>query len=72
MKEYLVTRQHYGDKQYYAGDTRTVDDDTARYLIDLGVIKAITEEKAEPEHKNKSEPEHKNKAESVPKNKSQK
>lgn len=37
--EYIVKRQHYGDKQYYAGDIRIVHDDfIANKLKELGLI----------------------------------
>ena len=37
--EYIVKRQHYGDKQYYADDIRIVKDDfTAKKLKELGLI----------------------------------
>ena len=39
--EYIVLQQHYGDKQYWAGDVRVVRDDaTAQYLIAQGLIAA--------------------------------
>lgn len=37
--EYTVIRQHYGDKEYFSGDTRTVTNEAdAKYLINLGLI----------------------------------
>lgn len=45
--EYTVIRQHYGDKEYFSGDTRTVANEAdAKYLINLGLI-AKPEEKKE-------------------------
>lgn len=37
--EYTVIRQHYGDKEYLSGHTRTVANEAdAKYLINLGLI----------------------------------
>lgn len=50
--EYTVTRQHYGDKQYYQGDTRIVqDDNSAKRLIKLGLIA----EKAKPKKRRQND-----------------
>lgn len=38
MKEYKVLVQHYGDKQYFAGDTRLLSDGDAKQLIALGLV----------------------------------
>ena len=63
--EYIVKRQHYGDKQYYAGDTRTVTNkQDAQKLIDMGLIAEISETKAAPKPQNKMAKEPNNKAES--------
>lgn len=35
---YDVKREHYGDKAYAAGDTRELDPNEARRLVDLGVL----------------------------------
>ena len=62
MAEYTVLRQHYGDKQYYEGDVRVVDDDfTAKRLIGNGLIgKAELDKKVQGKAKkvpsNKAEP----------------
>lgn len=59
--EYIVLQQHYGDKQYWAGDVRVVKDaDTARYLIAQGLIAG------------KAQPTPQNKAAQAPQNKSSK
>ena len=56
IMEYTVLRQHYGDKQYYAGDRRKVDNNhDAKALIDMGLI-APTTQKAKASPKNKAEP----------------
>lgn len=37
--QYQVVRQHYGDKQYFDGDVRVVDnDDDASTLMTMGLI----------------------------------
>lgn len=38
MKLYLVVEQHYGDKQYWPGDTRELREDDAASLLALGLI----------------------------------
>ena len=38
MKSYVVLEQHFGDKQYWAGDTRELLEDDAADLIALGLI----------------------------------
>lgn len=65
--QYIVKRQHYGDKQYYAGDTRTITNkQDAQKLIDMGLIAEakISETKAAPKPQNKMVKETINKAES--------
>ncbi len=62
--EYIVKRQHYGDKQYYAGESREVTNEhDAKILIDMGLIAPIEGEKAKSAPKNKAEPKVQNKAE---------
>lgn len=64
--EYEVLKQHYGDKQYYAGDIREIDDDfTAKRLISMGLIGKADAKK--PQSKAKKVPS--NKAEPVLENK---
>lgn len=59
--EYIVLQQHYGDKQYWAGDVRVVKDaDTAAYLIAQGLI--APEGKAQPAPQNKAAPPPQNKS----------
>ena len=37
--EYKVTKQHWGDKQYFEGDTREVKNDSdAKELVRMGLI----------------------------------
>lgn len=84
MKKYEVIRQHYGDKQYYSGDTRELDDERARELLALGVIRLKAEKpeetnveepadnKAEEPAEKPAEEPAENKAETAPKNKARK
>lgn len=59
--KYRVIQQHYGDRQYWSGDEREIDDDlTAEQLIKAGLI-------AEIDSKAKAAPQ--NKANQAPKNK---
>lgn len=63
---YKVTRQHWGDKQYYEGDEREVAvKSDANLLIDMGLIAevAAVDEKAAAKPKNKMAKEPANKAE---------
>lgn len=61
--QYQVIKQHYGDKQYWAGETRTLDNEQdANELINMGLI-APLDEKAEKTPKNKNGKQPKNKAE---------
>ena len=63
--EYIVKRQHFGDKQYYEGDKRIVTNKLdAQKLIDMGLIAEISETKAAPKSQNKMAKEPSNKAES--------
>ena len=36
--QYVVKRQHFGDKMYYAGDTREADPRDVAHLIKSGVL----------------------------------
>lgn len=39
---YTVLRQHFGDKQYFSGDSRTITDQAvADKLLKLGVIEKV-------------------------------
>lgn len=38
MDDYQVTRQHYGDKQYYEGETRKLNAIDAKLLIAAGLV----------------------------------
>ena len=56
---YDVKREHYGDKAYATGDTRELDPNEAKRLIDLGVLveakpAKATEAKAEKAPANKA------------------
>ncbi|WP_404861858.1 hypothetical protein [Georhizobium sp. MAB10] len=57
--KFEVLRQHYGDKQYQAGDEREADERDVAHLVKSGVLKR----KAEPKTQNKAE-------KAAPKNKS--
>ncbi len=64
--EYKVTKQHWGDKQYFEGDTREVKNDSdAKELVRMGLIvdpkaaaaekkKAAADAKAEKEAADKA------------------
>lgn len=58
MAKFEVLRQHFGDKQYWAGDEREASERDVAHLVKSGVLK----EKAAPKVKNKAEPAVKNKA----------
>jgi hypothetical protein len=49
--KYEVARQHLGDRLYQEGETRELDANEAKRLVDLGVL---VETKAEPKHENKA------------------
>ena len=55
MQDFKVLREHYGDKPYVQGDTRTARADDVAHLVRNGVL-APVENKAEavPENKAKS------------------
>ena len=64
--EYKVTKQHWGDRQYYEGDTREVKvKSDAEQLMKMGLIADADAEaeKAAPKPKNKMAKEPENKAE---------
>lgn len=73
--KYKVLVQHFGDRQYFDGETRTLDNEQdANELINMGLIAPFDEnaddeqsEPLEPKQKAKAPP--KNKAESEPENK---
>lgn len=64
MKSYVVLEQHFGDKQYLAGDTRELLEDDAADLIALGLISESADSESEVDKdkslgnspKNKDEP----------------
>lgn len=59
MKSYVVLEQHFGDKQYWAGDTRELLEDDAADLIALGLISESEVDKDKSlgnSPKNKDEP----------------
>ncbi|TWV81518.1 hypothetical protein [Moraxella sp. VT-16-12] len=61
--KYKVLIQHFGDKQYWAGDVREIDNEQdARTLIDMGLI-ALPDESVEDEPKVKVKTPPKNKSE---------
>ncbi|WP_296201960.1 hypothetical protein [Psychrobacter sp. UBA3962] len=66
--KYVVLKQHYGDRQYFEGEEREVDNKTdAKVLIDAGLIYLSkgsgTEERAAPKARNKMAPKANNKSE---------
>lgn len=66
--KYLVIEQHYGDRQYWAGDERDVKDpETAAYLIEQRLIAPLDGEAEQPDAKADAAPQ--NKAAKPPKNK---
>lgn len=74
--KYKVIRQHYGDRQYYAGESREVaNEHDAQTLIKMGLIAPFGGESenptAEQKGKAKAKPAHKNKAETAPQNKAE-
>ena len=76
--EYKVTKQHWGDKQYFEGDTREVKNDSdAKELMRMGMLedpKAAEAKKkaaADAEKETKAAPKPKNKAEKEPVNKAE-
>ncbi len=56
--QYQVVRQHYGDKQYFDGDVRVVDnDDDAEALMAMGLIAPLDDGKGQKRPvKNKADP----------------
>lgn len=77
MKSYVVLEQHFGDKQYWAGDTRELLEDDAADLIALGLISESADSESEVDKdkslgdspKNKDEPVTPAGKESVPESK---
>lgn len=61
MQTYEVACQHYGDKQYWPGDTREANAADVQHLIKAGVL-LEPEAKAETKTANKAAPPVKNKA----------
>lgn len=48
--KYKVIQQHFGDKQYFAGDERIVENEQdAQALIDMGLIEPFDEQQASDE-----------------------
>lgn len=73
--KYNVLVQHFGDKQYFAGQEREVKNDSdAKELLRMGLIAdpdAEEEQKADTEKQTKAAPKPKNKAEKEPENKAE-
>lgn len=66
MKIYRVVRQHYGDRQYLAGDSREMEEQDAKPLLGRVLSEDWEDdldEKSEDEPDNKMEGEPENKAE---------
>lgn len=50
MTQYTVIQQHFGDKQYFENDVRTVENEQdAQELIKMGLIKPLDEQQANDE-----------------------
>lgn len=48
IMKYTVIKQHFGDKQYWAGDVREIDNEhDADELLALGLIAPLGEQKAD-------------------------
>lgn len=69
-RQYRVLRQHYGDKEYYPGDSRELNDIDGKHLVSMGLLEDA-EQKKEPEPSNKMETEPQNKARRSRKTKSE-
>ncbi len=67
MEKYTVTRQHYGDQQYFEGDQRELNAQDAKTLMAAGLVSdgkvEDTEKKAAPATKNKMKADVQNKSE---------
>lgn len=61
MKTYRVTRQHYDDRQYWAGEERSLSDADARALMDAGLLEPMQEKPKAAEPKAAPAPENKQK-----------
>ena len=66
MKSYVVLEQHFGDKQYWAGDTRELLEDDAADLIALGLISESADSESEGDKDKSLGDSPKNKDEPVP------
>lgn len=51
---YDVKREHYGDKPYVTGDTRELDQNEAKRLVELGVLAEKKPVKAQETKANKA------------------
>ena len=76
--KYTVTKQHWGDRQYFEGDTREVKNDSdAKELMRMGMLEdpkeaeAAKKAAADAEKETKAAPKPKNKAEKEPANKAE-
>lgn len=73
---YIVLRQHFGDRQYFSGEIRPIDDKmVADKLIKLGVLadpnQKPTDDKPDDKPSQKLAPRPKNKMAKAPQNKAQ-
>lgn len=68
--KFKVLRQHYGDKQYFAGDEREANEADVAHLVEVGVLEKAGS-KSEDAPLNKAEAAPANKAEAASKSKSQ-
>lgn len=75
-KDYIVTRQHQGERFYFPGETRRLEELDASNLVNLGSLAEPGSDAAkaaiaagDPLERIKANAPHENKAEEAPKNK---
>lgn len=70
-KDYLVTRQHQGDRFYFPGETRRLEEVDAAALVRLGSLAEPGKARAKdaPSDPAKADAPHENKADAAPRNK---
>lgn len=69
MAEYVVKRQHLGDRMYLPGDTRQAAESEVGHLVKAGVLKKAPSGGAKPAKAETAAPSNKAEA-AAPKNKS--
>lgn len=58
-RKYRVLRQHYGDKEYYPGDSRELNGIDGAHLVSMGLLEEEQKKAPEPSNKMESEPQNK-------------